>query len=126
MAKCLQCGGRLARIHRTFRDRLRFAAIYRCRDCGARQEQEHWYSAFFGPASRCPSCGTYRLQRLREVDRIDRVSRNPISFIQRILGGQLHRCGYCRLQFYDLRPIAPSPKVAAPQAPGSETPPGPL
>ena len=111
MPNCLSCGKKLVRVHRTRRERWLYAAAYECRHCRARQQQGHWYSFLFGDISHCPRCGTHRVQRLRDVDRIDRMYRNPISYLQKFFGGNLHRCSYCRLQFYDVRDVAPKQKV---------------
>ena len=37
-------------------------------------------------------------------DRIDSLSRHPLSMIQRVLLAPLYRCKNCRLQYYDWRP----------------------
>ncbi len=32
--------------------------------------------------------------------------KNPMSLVQKLLGGSLYHCVYCRLQFYDLRKLS--------------------
>jgi len=56
------------------------------------------------------------LKKLRGLDRIDPIYKNPLSYLQRFLGGSLHWCPLCRLQFYDRRKRAPPPK-AGPEEP---------
>ena len=106
MIKCNECGKRLRRVHRTFRERFQYLAIFRCDHCGAEAFAPHPYSYRFGPHCRCPKCGTYRLGRLKEPDRIDSMRRGLYNLIQRLAGGRLAHCRICRLQFYDRRPLA--------------------
>jgi len=113
MAKCFQCGSRLRRIHRTLTERFRYSAVYRCPECEEKRVEDQWFLFFLGKVSRCPYCGTHRLQKLRRIDHIDPMYRNPISYFQKFFGAELHRCSFCRLQFYDCRGIADFPKVAA-------------
>jgi hypothetical protein len=49
------------------------------------------------------------LRRLAERDHIDHMYRHPLSLLQRLLGGKLYHCRYCRIQFYDWRRPAPAP-----------------
>jgi hypothetical protein len=104
MPNCFKCGGKTHRIHRTFLERLRYAAVYRCRDCGEKRLEDQWYLFLLGRVSRCPHCGTHRLRKLRRIDKIDRMYPNPLSLLQKYFGANLHWCQYCRLQFYDFRP----------------------
>ena len=63
-----------------------------------------------GPACRCPICGSYRVSKLRSPDRIDRFHRGFLNLVERFAGsGQLYHCRWCRLQFYDRRPLAAEP-----------------
>ncbi len=112
MIKCGECGGKMKRVHRTFRERFRYLAIYECRECETQGFVPRPFTYRLGPQSRCPRCGTYRLVRLRERDRIDRMHSGFLNLLKRITGGKLMHCRYCRLQFYDRRPVAseaPSP-----------------
>jgi hypothetical protein len=63
------------------------------------------------PCCRCPLCGTERVERRRKRDHVDRASMRPASIIQYLLGGHLYHCLNCRLQFYDLRPLARARQV---------------
>jgi hypothetical protein len=40
--------------------------------------------------------------------------KNPLSYLQKWVGGHLHWCPFCRLQFYDIRKKAPSTKRSPP------------
>lgn len=56
---------------------------------------------------RCPKCGTFRLQRLTKADPIDPLYTHPVSMWNRLSGGRLYHCPFCRIQFYDRRHMAP-------------------
>ena len=117
MRRCLSCGGRVRRVHRTVAERFRYHAKYRCKECGEVHTEDQWYSFLIGGESRCPRCGTHRLRGLTSVDKIDRMYRNPFSYLQKFFGGSLHYCPFCRLQFYDLRRRRASAAPAAEDVP---------
>lgn len=48
------------------------------------------------------------MRKLRSVDKIDRMYKNPLSYWQKFLGAELFWCPSCRLQYYDLRKRLPS------------------
>lgn len=106
MLKCSQCGGRLRRVHRSFLERFRYAAIYYCKSCDTEEYVPRIFQYRFGPYARCPRCGTYRLSRLKEPDKIDAMHTGFVNFMERMTGGRLFHCRYCRVQFYDRRPRA--------------------
>ena len=58
---------------------------------------------YFGSHTRCPVCGTGRLSRLGERDRIDRMHRTLFQFVRFPFGARLYHCRICRVQFYDRR-----------------------
>jgi hypothetical protein len=106
--KCGYCGGsKLKRVHRTFMERFSYLAIYECRDCEHEEFVPRRYTYRFGEEARCPNCGTYRLSKLRGVDRIERMATGPLNRLEKLLGGTLYHCVFCRLQFYDRRKAAP-------------------
>jgi len=107
MLKCSHCGGRLRRVHRTFSERFRFAAIYYCKECDSQRFVPRLFQYHFGPYSRCPRCGSYRLTKLKEPDKIDRMHRGLLNLLEKIYGGCVFHCRYCRIQFYDRRSRAP-------------------
>jgi hypothetical protein len=58
-------------------------------------------------------CGSFRVTRLKTPDRIDRFHTGFLNFLERIAGkGKLVHCRWCRIQFYDRRPLTSEiPKV---------------
>lgn len=114
MKKCACCGGKVWRVHRTFLDRLKYMAIYRCRECKALLPVPRRYRHRLGKHSRCPKCGTLRVTKLKERDRIDPMSGGLINLLQRLAGGGLFHCRYCRIQYYDRRKLATPPATPAP------------
>jgi hypothetical protein len=101
VAHC-ECGGKLARIHRTFRQKLVYMAIYRCRDCGRLKARQRRFMFYFAKENTCPLCGTRRLRRLNEPDHIDRMHWNLFKPFRRWMDVRIYHCRYCRIQFYDL------------------------
>lgn len=106
MHKCSSCGGKLRRVHRTFLERFGYMAIYACRDCEKEESLPYRYRFHFGRSARCPNCGTFRIVRLKEPDCIDPMYVGFFNFLERIAGGKLFHCRYCRCQFYDRRRLA--------------------
>jgi hypothetical protein len=120
MRNCESCGGVYVRVRRRFYQKFAYHAIWTCRSCGRRETQDQWFLFLFGKTSRCPRCGSFRVERLRGVDRIDPMYKNPLSYFQKYFGANVHWCPFCRLQFYDLRRKAtavrrPPPAVPEPQ-----------
>jgi hypothetical protein len=117
MRNCASCGGDLVRVPRTFLQKFAYFAVFTCRKCEARQTLDQWFLFMFGRTSRCPRCGGFKVKKLREVDDIDPMYKNPISYLQKWFGGSIHWCPACRLQFYDVRTRMPSPKTSVPVPP---------
>jgi hypothetical protein len=105
MKKCASCGGKLRRVHRTFWERFHFLAIYECVECDIEQCLPRPWRYHFGPQALCPRCGNARLTRLKERDQIDPMQGGLWNLFKRLAGGKLAHCRFCRLQFYDRRPI---------------------
>jgi hypothetical protein len=104
MQTCRKCGARLKRVHRTCLQRFSWLAAYHCPEC----RQEEFVPRFTyrrGDQCCCPRCGNTRLTTLRERDRIDKMESGLSNFFARLRGGQLYHCCFCRLQFYDRRPV---------------------
>lgn len=83
--------------------------LFECPQCKEVRKIARRYTYYLSDEARCPLCGTYRLRLLAERDHIDRMSHNPLSLLQRMMGGHLYHCRYCRLQFYDRRPQVEQP-----------------
>jgi cytoskeletal protein CcmA (bactofilin family) len=69
--------------------------------------------------TRCPSCGSERLQQRTERDHIDRLYQTPSDMVRRLFVAdmQLYHCRVCRLQFYDVGQLAQAAAPAAAEAP---------
>jgi hypothetical protein len=68
-------------------------------------------------------CGTYRVSKLRSPDRIDKFHSGFLNLVERIAGkGRLFHCRWCRLQFYDRRPLVGELAKAAQAPEAAETP----
>jgi DNA-directed RNA polymerase subunit RPC12/RpoP len=117
MYKCSHCGGKLGRVHRRFRERFGYLAIFECKDCGNEESVPRRYMFHFGPNARCPRCGTFRIVKLKSPDKIDPMYTGVLNFIERLMGGgRLYHCRYCRCQFYDRRATAAENAAAAEKA----------
>src|SRR2546429_4905768 len=116
MRNCGSCGGTLVRVRRKFLQKFAYHAILLCKSCGRTERLDQWYFFLFGRTSRCPRCGSFKVEKLRGVDHIDPMYKNPLSYLQKFFGAEVHWCPFCRLQFYDLRKKIPSVKRTAPVA----------
>jgi hypothetical protein len=106
--KCAQCGGELRRVHRTFIERFSYLAKYRCMECQAVDAAPQRYRHHLGDSCRCPNCGTYRVSKLKVRDKIDKMETGILNLVERLLGGTLYHCRYCRIQFFDRRKYTPA------------------
>ena len=110
--KCRQCGEKLRRVHRTFMERFSYMAVYECHKCERKELVPRRFRYHMGSTCRCPVCGTYRVVKLKTPDRIDGRHGGFLNLMERILGsGQLFHCRWCRLQFFDRRPLSSDAKV---------------
>lgn len=89
----------MVRVHRTFRQKFAYLAIYRCRDCGGTARHTR-FALFAADRVRCPLCGTDRLFALPQRDRIDRMYHNAFSVLRHLIPTRLYHCRFCRIQFY--------------------------
>jgi hypothetical protein len=110
---CSSCGGDLVRVRRKFLQKFAYHAVMFCKSCGRYETLDQWYLFLFGRTSRCPRCGSFKIEKLRGVDHIDPMYKNPISYLQKYFGAQVRWCPFCRLQFYDLRKKSLSKRAAA-------------
>ena len=118
--RCGKCGARMKRVHRTFLERFRYMAIYECRNCDLEESAPRRYTYHFGENCRCPKCGTFRITKLKERDKIDRMHTGFLNLMERLVGGQLYHCRFCRLQFFDRRSkLEPKAAEAAAVEPAS-------
>jgi hypothetical protein len=49
------------------------------------------------------------LKRLGEPDVVDRIQGGVWNLIERLAHGNLYHCRFCRVQFYDRRPLVSRP-----------------
>ena len=78
-------------------------AIYQCRQCHDLSTVPRRFRYHLGDKCRCPRCGTYRISMLRELDTIDPMNKGLFNWLEKLAGGRLFHCKFCRLQFYDRR-----------------------
>jgi hypothetical protein len=108
MQKCGSCGSqRMKRVRRLLWERFTYLAIYQCRNCKAVESVPRSFLYHFGTDCRCPKCGTFRVTKLRERDHIDPMMPGIWNLLERLAGGKLYHCRYCRVQFYDRRRLKP-------------------
>jgi hypothetical protein len=88
-------------------ERFSYLAIYECRDCENEEFIPRRYTYHFGENARCPKCGTFRVTKLRGLDKIDKMASGLANWMEKLAGGCLYHCCFCRVQFYDRRKQAP-------------------
>lgn len=89
-------------------------AIYECRQCEREVLIPRRYTYHFGDSCRCPKCGTFRVVKLKAPDKIDPVHGGFLGLMERLAGGSLYHCCFCRVQFFDRRPLSPNSSRTAP------------
>jgi DNA-directed RNA polymerase subunit RPC12/RpoP len=102
-------------------------AIYECKACSMEEFVPRRFRLHFGGKVRCPKCGTFRVVRLKAPDHIDPMYSGFLNLLEKLSGGRLHHCRYCRIQFYDRRSLATDaaddrtePETAAPNGARSD------
>jgi DNA-directed RNA polymerase subunit RPC12/RpoP len=93
----------MRRVHRTLMERVNYLAIYACKECNTEDNLPRSHQLHRGKAARCPKCGTYRLTRLKEPDHIDPMHTGVWNLLEKLAGGKLFHCRFCRIQFWDRR-----------------------
>jgi hypothetical protein len=113
MATCLTCGGHAEKVHRTALEKLLFSGAYRCQQCKRRSYRLSggwWISTYWFITSRysvCVRCGTQNVEKVEKRDPLQDLSKHPLSVIQQLFFAPRRSCSYCRLQYCDVRPLAP-------------------
>ena len=110
MLACWHCGGELRHVHRRLHEKWFCTAVYTCAECKLRIRcLRRWPTSdicfVFSKNTSCIRCGTSEVERLSKKDHIDPVSRHFFSLLFRVLGAPVNECHFCRLQYYDFRPI---------------------
>jgi DNA-directed RNA polymerase subunit RPC12/RpoP len=99
---CQRCGGALRRSRRSLVERLFYAEAYRCEGCGERTRTA-LFDLKHARYVKCPRCHSVDLTVLKRRDGIDRMQTGVLNLLQKLGGGKLYHCWFCRLQFYDTR-----------------------
>ena len=108
MNHCVKCGKPLRRIHRSLLQQLHYSAIFECPGCGIQEYAPRPYQFHFGPNVLCPRCGTTKVKRRKQRDRIDPMHWSFLTLLETLIGGgKLFHCQFCRIQFYDRRNVSP-------------------
>jgi predicted Zn finger-like uncharacterized protein len=100
---CATCGHETVRTRRNSFQKLYTLAIFKCPKCDDRFYLRRKFLGIFGRYVQCPKCGTMNLSKFKNIDRIDRVNKNPFRLALSIVGAPLYHCTFCRLQFWDWR-----------------------
>jgi hypothetical protein len=92
-------------------ERLTFRKVLRCAACRYRARQlrvpfESELTFVFSRHTRCIRCGSARVRRLSDRDRIDSMSSHPLSLLLALTFAPIHHCSPCRLQYRDWRGVA--------------------
>jgi hypothetical protein len=96
---------------------MKYLAVYRCPGCHAIEMVEQKYRLHLGESCRCPKCGTFRVTKLKERDHIDKMHTGLLHWLEKLAGGNLYHCCFCRVQFHDRRRMRPLPRAAQPAEP---------
>jgi len=118
MPQCPRCDHHLAREHRSGVQRLLYRELFECKHCHFRMARPHagisgTVGFLFARHSQCLKCGNARVQRLTKKDRIDTVSKHPLSVLLGLTGAPINRCPLCRIQYRDWRkPARPRDEMA--------------
>jgi predicted RNA-binding Zn-ribbon protein involved in translation (DUF1610 family) len=117
MRQCPSCGGHLTRKHRASVEKVLYSDVFRCPNCDYRLKRLHPsldsnLSFVFSRHTHCVNCGSDNVHRLQKRDRIDSMSKHPLSLLFRLTGAPLNKCPSCRLQYYDWRPVHTEPAAA--------------
>ena len=120
MPDCSKCGKHLTRTRRTPFERPFYSAAYRCHHCDNRLRIPHTavhvqLTFLFSRHTHCIKCGNAKVRRHGKRDRIDTISKHPVSTLMMLTGAPLYRCLDCRIQYYDWRRPEPGPAKPEPQ-----------
>lgn len=126
MPVCPDCGTQLSRVHRSRVEKLLFSNVFRCERCARRLRRAHRVihvdvTFYLSTYTRCIRCATPDVRRSARLDRVDSISRHPLSVVQRLFGAPINRCFSCRVQYFDWRPVrtqSPRPLDASPPRTG--------
>ena len=112
MPKCVQCGAYTKKVRRTPWERLICGSAYQCQECKRRYRfmNLRWSATFrfiFSRYTVCVKCGRPDVHGFHRRDPIVDRSWHPLSLIQQVVFAPRRHCPYCRLQYFDVRRVAP-------------------
>ena len=113
MPACELCGHETTRTRRTLLQKVFNGAVFQCPKCGDRLFFKRRIFQRFSIYCQCLRCGTRHLSKLRSIDRVDRLNKNPLRLLLGLLQAPLYHCTFCRLQFWDVRKRQPVRAKAA-------------
>jgi len=94
-----------------------YMAIFECSRCDTEEVVPRRFTYHFGPSARCPQCGSYRPTKLLERDKIDKMQFGLMNLAERLAGGRIYHCCFCRVQFYDRRSVVDRSRTEMPVEP---------
>ncbi len=109
MFSCQKCGSLVKRRRRAGMEKITCKACFVCTVCKADVRKFNTIFQFLQHHAECPRCGTADIGKTKGIDKIDKMTRNPLRHLLRMFGAPLYHCHYCRYQFYDYRPRHPKP-----------------
>jgi hypothetical protein len=101
------------RVSRTWLQKIFYCEVYLCTGCGARSGYHHrlistvFVNSFrfiFARHSHCVSCGSTAVSR---SPRAWCLSKNPLGWIQWVVGAPVMECSPCNRQYFDWRSVRP-------------------
>ena len=108
MPECTRCGQHASRKHRNIALKLVSRASFHCAGCGANLNFYRPGIAIFERWCQCPLCHNRDLTKRSKADKVDRMSRNLLRGLLRLVGCPLYHCTFCRYQFRDWRSLDPA------------------
>jgi|SRR5579862_5091797 len=121
MDRCPHCKSDMAHVKRNTLQFLLFSETNTCRGCGfgrglyrpflARLVLYHRF--IFSRHTSCIRCGSTRVLR---SDFAEKISKNPLGWVQRIAGAPLIECCICEQGYFDWRDPRPPREVVAASA----------
>jgi len=103
--QCDKCGGPVRRSHRRGIEKIVYSSIFKCPECKSRIKVSLLGPGLFGKHAQCPRCGDLEPIRRSNLDTVDSMSYLPFGLFHRLFCGKLYHCLFCRMQFYDSRPL---------------------
>ena len=109
MPRCRHPSDAMERVARTWLQRIIYAEVYICTSCNARMGLYrpsvsstiiNSYRFIFSRYSHCISCGSEAVER---NNRVYFLSKNPLGWIQGLVGAPVMECSPCGRQYFDWR-----------------------